>query len=1058
MKTDEQKSELNIEYKCGKLSQMVTSLLRTFLKKVNEIGLKETIQKMLPDSDIDSFVVGKLRNQLQKRRMIKLKKGLGRVYIQYRRNGIQVEPSGLLRTFIKRITITDEKIIRSLNDIISQIENKYIKDDNYIVSKVDDIMYELSQTGIYKPSTPEEKNLYDLIMLILANYYGLLSNDDVPSWILPALKEIQKGEFLESWLEVFAQYITEVITQMSENIFFDFKVTFDSAIVRGFLNHKTNKGQLSGLIDMMGIDVGSIIYEFSKNYVSPSFIRGASDIICDIACGFFSNLNSLSKDLPEPEKSIVPDGILDLTVTLGSNANNSRAFRWYSTASKPYKLEYSYDKDFEKSCFTEVFCEEVPKTFPNINLGLISSYKVRNLFKYSAVVENLEPGDIYYRICCSDEISETFNFSIKSKSSKTKVLVFADSQGMVKADYDTFSDVFEKAIESNPDMDFAVHLGDFVDDGNNEEYWQWVLSSRKWSENPVLPLAGNHEARQNSVAHDAGVENSIFSHFNIQNAPKNQNFAKGVYYSADYNNITCIVLNTNDITPDGLSEKQYNWAIQTALKSKSRWKILLTHKSPYSNGPHHKDFDVKLISHQIENIAYYGGIDLVLGGHDHVYARTPFLAQNCLCNQRKKIKNVFGGKTEFIYSPVGSVYVVPGTSGVKNYKQHLPAGFPAEKFLNLDGPVYSCIEADNQNLLFNSYLFNIENRSFKKVDSFCISDSLEKNSPKHTKLTNFISSIPDIPWEDHSRDINLAKEEYSKLCYSEKVKVFNYAELLRLENINKNRDFIIKNKIQNVKSRRGFLEAILDDSVGTITTDCDEINFKNKRGFERKIYINRPICIRGNAKLVGVRFILKEKSYLILRDSVCIDNSRKPFWLYPSVDIFTMHSDSTLIISDNATLNNGYAIGSRHGYGIRIKGENAFVYLNSSGHNFTQKSFVYNPFPSSKVKITSGKYISQDNAYTFDVNGEINISGGFVCSLRIMPQGKLVMFGGTVGDAKHKMCIPAMDCSGRIDLIYGTVNSHSGVSILIRQGGELNIDKSQREKLDVKGKILYNNR
>ena len=48
---------------------------------------------------------------------------------------------------------------------------------------------------------------------------------------------------------------------------------------------------------------------------------------------------------------------------------------------------------------------------------------------------------------------------------------------MVHSDYQTFLEMVESAFSNTPGSDFVVHLGDFVDDGNNEEFWDWILDS-----------------------------------------------------------------------------------------------------------------------------------------------------------------------------------------------------------------------------------------------------------------------------------------------------------------------------------------------------------------------------------------------------------------------------------------------------------------------------------------------------------------------------------------------------------------------------------------------------
>lgn len=1041
------------KYKCGELSKIVIASLKKGLQKIKSGGIKNALKSFLPGVDPDDFVLQKIRNQLKKRRAIELKKSMGRVDIQYRRGGIQIEPVGLLRIFVKKITITDSQILQSFDDIISQIENRYIQDDNYIISKIDDIIFELSKTGIYRPKNSEEKTLYDFAMIILASYYN--GSDRTPPWILCAIDNLSSGEFIKKWLEFLAEYVSDVITQVSENIFFDFKFIFDSIFLRSFLNQKTNKGQLSKLIKMFGIDIESIIRGFVKSYVSPSFLRGAGDIIADITCGFLSDSN-LNNEISNSKKIKDMNGIIDLTVTLSKSGNNGRRFRWYCKNNMEFKLECSYDPNFKERFFAKVETQKVSKTFPKINFGLISSYGVCEMFKYSAALEDLELGILYYRIVCKDYQTEIYKLNIKklSKDSlkKTKFLVFADSQGMVKSDYDKFLGILENAVAKNKDADFIVHLGDFVNDGNNEDYWKWILSSNVWAENAVLAMSGNHEAGRNIVAYNAGVEHSVLAHFNLPVVCK-QNLNMGGYYSVVYDDITFIILNTNTGGEYGLDESQYNWAIELAKNAKTKWKVLCAHKSPYSNGPHHKDIDVKLIGKQIEDIAYYGKIDLILGGHDHVYARTAVLAQG------RKIfasKNNTDNMCDSYFKPNGTIYVASGTSGVKNYSQHFPVGFPAQKLLDLDKPMYSCVEISNETLSFNAYTFDENSERFSKIDSFEIVKSENDNNVSNAEyFDNLISSIPDIPWKSHKEQIAKAKKIYLRMSCSEKKKIKNHSKFLKAAYIDDCYGKIIKGKTVKVHNLNEFLDAINDKNIGTIDVDCDEINFEKKNLSKKKIFVNHPVRILGNGKIAHARFVLMPKSFLIVGGSVCIDNTRKPYSMHIAKSIFEMHDDTVFSLIDDATINNGYGIGYG-GYAIDAKGKNTSVYLASSGHNFTGSGIVFASDSTSKVEVISGKYISNSRRYTFDLSGKINISSGFIRSLRINGGGKGKINGGTIGDSHRISSVYPLECSGEVQIFSGTINAHKGVSVKINSGAEVIAHKNSNCVIDVKGKILYN--
>ena len=1040
----------NDDFKGGQISKIIIDSLKPFLEKIKKVGLKKSMSALFPGKDADAFVLKKIKNQLAKKRAIELGKNLGRLEVQYRFDGIQIEPCGILRFLIKKITITDFQIIRSFDDILSQLENKYLKDDTYVINKIDEIIYNLSDTEIYKPETSEEKTLYDMAMLILVNYYN--SSSDMPPWADQAFENIRKGKFIKKWIEFLAQYISEMISSVSENIFINFKVTFDSFAVRTFLNQQTNKGQISQLIRLFRIDVKKLIYSFAKNYVSPSFIRGAGEIILELAEDFLSDIN---KDCTCESNINIHDRPFGITVSLGENPHSERKFRWFTnTDIKKCHIEYSYSKDFKSSVISEVSSKTVKKLVPVLNLGLVSSFKIAEFKKYSSKLSNLTPGKIYYRIIFDDQkTTDIFETTINPNSEKIKFLILSDSQGMVHSDYQTFLEMVESALSNTSSPDFMVHLGDFVDDGNNEEFWDWILNSEIWKNYPVMPLSGNHEARVNSLAANNGIENSVLSHFNIPDFPP-QNSSYGAYYSFVCGNATFIVLNTNTGCDEKLDRRQYSWALNIAKNAKTPWKVLLTHKSPYSNGPHHVDPDVKSIGRQIINLVYEGKIDVVFGGHDHVYLRTPLLAhgEKILSSKIKISENEYALKT---YStPEGTVFVTPGTSGVKNYKQYFPIDFPYEKSIKLESPVYSSVEITENSFKFTAFSFDSSKKTFEKIDSFeLLKDNSKNMHIDSASVSRFIKNIPDCPWVSHTERLGRIFALYDSLDYNEKVLVENYSDLLTADKNNLNYNKILQIKIATVKTKREFIEALNDENIGTIITLCDEIKFENKFGFRSKIFLKRPICIRGHAKLSNVKFVLERNSFVIFADNVCVENNRKCGSLYRSMSCFELHSDSVLILNDNVSFGKAYGMGFKK-YAICATGENTAVYLNCSGQNFADHGIVYAPHPTSKVVVNSGKYLCEKDKYAFDVSGTLKVNGGFIQSIIGKVGSNIIIQRGIVGENdKTDFCTP-IESFGNIKLLGGKIHSVNGISVILRTRPEI-VNFKSSESVEISGKILY---
>lgn len=904
------------KYKGGELSEAVIASLVSCLEKLKSKDLKEIILNLVPKiSNLDKFVVNKIKNQLAKHRIIELNnKKLGKIGIQYRYDGVQIEPvGGFLSLFIKKITISDEQIIKSFDNILKQIKEKYIIDNKYLIQKIDDIIFNLSHAEIYKFKSSEEKTLYDLAMILLANYYS--HEKEIPDWFEQAVKNLKKNEFVKSWLDFLIEYISEIIAQVSENLFFDFKIMLNSKILRLFLNQKTNRGQFSKILKLLDINIKEIIYKFSKSYISPSFITGMSELLVNLINYFLSQDNDISFN-----NNLNLTEAFNITVCFGKNPLKDRAIRWFtSDLLKNCYIEYSGSKKFKNSKKINSTLKKVKKTVSTLNFGLVSGYKIVDFIQHSVVLENINNNKIYYRICCDNNNfkSKIYELSTKNTNDSFEFTIFTDSQGMIEQDYNIFLKLLKNSLKSKK-TDFIIHLGDFVDDGSNEEYWTWVLNSKIWKENVCVPVCGNHDVRVNYLLKKCNFENSILSHFNIQNFP-NQEISTGTYYSFEYNNTIFVVLNTNFCEYDSyIDNSQYTWALSVLLKSKAKWKIILTHKSPYSNGPHCNDEDVKKVGKKIIDLAYQAKVDVIFGGHDHVYVRTPEMnySQKVLCEKKYYDYN----EQKYVnLNPYGSIFIVPGTSGVKNYKFLNKPIFPVEQNLEVKSPVYSSVKITNSRLYFESFMFDINKKSFKLIDYICIEKNKQTHNINSNLIINMINSIPSDPCINRTSDLEKVLNLYKKLDYTEKIKVTNSEKLFNFINTNNKYLKIISNNIKRVSNKTEFLDAIKDINIGTIILDCDEIKFGNKLNKNYKIVINRPMCIRGTAKLTNITFVISDNSMLILSDNLYINNK---FY-----NIIELNDNSILSINNNVILNFNKKTSQNHN-GISILGEKYFIYKN----------------------------------------------------------------------------------------------------------------------------------
>lgn len=988
---------------------IVINLLNPYFKKIKKYGLKSSIEKFLPSGEVHGFIISKIKKQLANKKGLKLGGFFGRADVQYKENGIQIEFYGFARGIVKTIIITDKQISEYIDDIIIQIEKKYLENSKFIECKLGSILINISEICIYKPQTSEEKTFNDLFEILLLNFHESAKNH--PDWVNLVLKKIEKGEYIDSFLGLIVETFCTIISNITENVYFNFKVSFDSIFLRTVLNMKTNKGQISKFFSIFNININNMICEFVEDYTSPSFMNSVGEMLSSVISAVLDEkkLDHNTFDVNSGLNNKYPNKI---TMTLGENSESERCFRWFGDKTcTEAVIEYSDNENFSNREQIKATHEQIQVAIPTFSIGVISSYKISYTSQFSAKITNLKPNvNYYYKIINYSKSlefsSQIYNFCVKSADEPSRFVIFSDSQGMVKNDYEMFNKVFEQALNlTKKTVDFAIHLGDFVDDGNNENYWRWLLDSKVWANTAVMPLPGNHEAKYNAATYKSCVKNAIINHFNLDDLHKiHQDTTKGAYYSRVYKNITFIVLNTNNTNSEKyLTKEQYSWALNISKNAKTKWKILLVHKSPYSNGPHYGDKDVQNIGKQIIDLAYETDVDLCFGGHDHVYCRTPVLSNGRTISGDIKTTCHMGVSYQTYVNPGGTVFIVPGTSGVKNYRQTLCFDHPLEKMIDADYPIFSTLDVNNNTMFFTAYRYDETTKTSQIIDKIAIEKSNENDDANCYELCRKINNISTFPWVNSKKKINKIKEIYEGLGYFLKLKVYNYNTLLNIEKNTEKYKAIFKRQIVFVNNKHEFLSAVYklnnnENKIGTIVINCGEIKFENSFGLGSKVVIENDLCISGNAKLLYVKFVVKNGAMLILCKNICIDNTRRLFSFYKSLTAIELKDNTTLVVNGRVSINSGYGIGCAPAFDV--VGSNTQVYLNSTNENFAKKEFLSSKQLSSTVIINNGKYKNMSNSINFKIRGKFYLNSGEIEGLKLYENSKFKANGGVIGSKK----------------------------------------------------------
>lgn len=204
----------------------------------------------------------------------------------------------------------------------------------------------------------------------------------------------------------------------------------------------------------------------------------------------------------------------------------------------------------------------------------------------------------------------------------------------------------DTSVEMYPDSSFLFHAGDQIDGYGDDGQLEEILGDRDPQydaffaegadtirEVPLATLSGNHD--------DEGYTYDEF--FNMPNS-------EGRSYWYEYNNALVIGLDINTISIydyfaiaqlETEEEKaDYYESLRPAIEAgierateftnsviaergdDADWIIVGFHQSPFSQANHYYDPDIEIMREGFTQSLSDAGVDLVLGGHDHIYTRT----------------------------------------------------------------------------------------------------------------------------------------------------------------------------------------------------------------------------------------------------------------------------------------------------------------------------------------------------------------------------------------------------------------------------------------------------
>lgn len=270
-------------------------------------------------------------------------------------------------------------------------------------------------------------------------------------------------------------------------------------------------------------------------------------------------------------------------------------------------------------------------------------------YLYTAALEGLAPDTDY-----TYEIGGSFtgSFHTAAEEGPFTFAFLTDTQVSAAADARSTGALFTQ-LNGLEDLAFAYIAGDLTDSIRRESQWELLFQSGGGNAGAGQAFFGSHLIAVAQGNHD----NKAFA--GHVTAPSAGADAGPVVYSFDYSNVKFIVLNLSNADT---REAQADFLRREAAKAKAagQWVVVGFHQSLYPCGTHIVDSILVSARKFWAPVLAESGVDVVLQGHDHVYARGFVTA----AGQNASLSVVRNGYHTGSGAPL---YLTGGTSGAAKW-------------------------------------------------------------------------------------------------------------------------------------------------------------------------------------------------------------------------------------------------------------------------------------------------------------------------------------------------------------------------------------------------------
>ncbi|MCD8343024.1 MAG: metallophosphoesterase [Oscillospiraceae bacterium] len=356
----------------------------------------------------------------------------------------------------------------------------------------------------------------------------------------------------------------------------------------------------------------------------------------------------------------------DLVVNIGA-AEDSISVVWYDTSADAGTLTFGgkeYTADISAASREGYY----------VNRVSVTDLQPSTDYTYTITSGDGETSQIYTYTTTAFGEGKTFSFAIVGDPQ-------IGASGNADSDTEGWAAAVEAMLADGTAYSFLFSMGDQVNsyykaDASNsaavESEYDGYLSAAGLSGIAMATIVGNHDAGGNTTAYS-----DHFAMPNVSDYGKalNDNYSAGYLgdaaatvdsdgaadYYFTYNGVLFMVLNSSN---ESIAEHKEFMEKTIEANPDVNWTVVAFHKSIYSVASHVTESDIETLRNGLSPIFADLGIDIVLQGHDHVYARSYVMGGTT----GMEAQDTESGAQSDIYNADGVVYVTfNSASGSKYY-------------------------------------------------------------------------------------------------------------------------------------------------------------------------------------------------------------------------------------------------------------------------------------------------------------------------------------------------------------------------------------------------------